>query len=115
MNAELLCAYALCSSSSSRLRPTNRMTHARPTGLPSQDSTSLDSSKALVPEAAAPWRDLWPRAGVPASARSQDVVPQRRMVDSLRLSRLSLRGFRNLEPLHFTPGPRFNVVHGDNG
>jgi DNA replication and repair protein RecF len=37
------------------------------------------------------------------------------MVASLRLSRLSLRGFRNLEPLHFTPGPRFNVVHGDNG
>ena len=37
------------------------------------------------------------------------------MVDSLRLSRLAARGFRNLEPLSFEPGPRFNVVHGDNG
>lgn len=37
------------------------------------------------------------------------------MVDSLRLSRLALRGFRNLELQSFEPGPRFNVVHGDNG
>jgi DNA replication and repair protein RecF len=37
------------------------------------------------------------------------------MVDTLRLSRLAARGFRNLEPLSFEPGPRFNVVHGDNG
>jgi len=37
------------------------------------------------------------------------------MVDSLRLSRLAARGFRNLELLSFEPGPRFNVVHGDNG
>lgn len=26
-----------------------------------------------------------------------------------------MRGFRNLAPLDVTPGPRFNVVHGDNG
>ena len=32
-----------------------------------------------------------------------------------RVERLVLRGFRNLEPLDLAPGPRFNVVHGDNG
>jgi len=37
------------------------------------------------------------------------------MVDTLRLTRLAMRGFRNLELQSFEPGPRFNVVHGDNG
>lgn len=32
-----------------------------------------------------------------------------------RVERLSVRGFRNLAPLELTPGPRFNVIHGDNG
>lgn len=34
---------------------------------------------------------------------------------ALRLERLALRGFRNLEPLDLSPGPRFNVLSGDNG
>ena len=34
---------------------------------------------------------------------------------ALRLERLILRGFRNLADLDFAPGPRFNVVSGDNG
>ena len=33
----------------------------------------------------------------------------------LRVERLFLRGFRNLERLDFEPGARFNVIHGDNG
>ena len=28
---------------------------------------------------------------------------------------LRAQGWRNLEPLDFTPGPRVNVLHGDNG
>ncbi len=32
-----------------------------------------------------------------------------------RVERLSTRGFRNLGPLDLTPGPSFNVIHGDNG
>jgi DNA replication and repair protein RecF len=32
-----------------------------------------------------------------------------------RVERLLVRGFRNLEPLDLAPGPRFNVVHGENG
>lgn len=34
---------------------------------------------------------------------------------ALRLERLALRGFRNLEDLDLSPGPRFNVLSGDNG
>jgi len=37
------------------------------------------------------------------------------MSTPLRVARLTLRGFRNLAPLQLEPGPRFNVVHGDNG
>jgi len=37
------------------------------------------------------------------------------MADSLRLEALTLSGVRNLQPLTFEPGPRFNVVFGDNG
>lgn len=37
------------------------------------------------------------------------------MADVLRLEQLSLRGFRNLRDVEWTPGPRFNVLHGDNG
>ena len=33
----------------------------------------------------------------------------------LRIGTLSLSGFRNLAPLTFEPGPRFNVLFGDNG
>jgi DNA replication and repair protein RecF len=33
----------------------------------------------------------------------------------LRLNVLSLRGVRNLAPLDLEPGPRFNVIAGDNG
>ena len=33
----------------------------------------------------------------------------------LRLRRLATRGFRNLADAQLEPGPRFNVVHGDNG
>lgn len=36
-------------------------------------------------------------------------------VRPLRIDRLVLRGFRNLEALDLTPGPQFNVVSGDNG
>lgn len=36
-------------------------------------------------------------------------------VPAQRLQALELRGFRNLKPTSFRPGPRFNVVHGDNG
>jgi DNA replication and repair protein RecF len=35
--------------------------------------------------------------------------------DALTLTRLRARGFRNLQPLELEPGPRFNVLHGDNG
>jgi DNA replication and repair protein RecF len=34
---------------------------------------------------------------------------------ALRLDRLALRGYRNLADLDLEPGPRFNVVGGDNG
>ncbi|HJL17196.1 MAG TPA: DNA replication/repair protein RecF [Sandaracinaceae bacterium LLY-WYZ-13_1] len=34
---------------------------------------------------------------------------------ALRLDRLALRGFRNLVDLDLAPGPRFNVLSGDNG
>ena len=37
------------------------------------------------------------------------------MSTPLRVTRLRARGFRNLDPLELEPGPRFNVVHGDNG
>lgn len=33
----------------------------------------------------------------------------------LRIERLTAHGFRNLAPLELSPGPHFNVVHGDNG
>jgi DNA replication and repair protein RecF len=36
-------------------------------------------------------------------------------VPPLRIERLVARGFRNLAPLELSPGPCFNVVHGDNG
>lgn len=35
--------------------------------------------------------------------------------DALRLESLSLTGYRNLAPLSFEPGPRFNVIFGENG
>ncbi|MFT3925584.1 MAG: DNA replication/repair protein RecF [Myxococcales bacterium] len=35
--------------------------------------------------------------------------------DAIRLESLTLSGFRNLGPLTFEPGPRFNVIFGDNG
>lgn len=37
------------------------------------------------------------------------------MTSKLRIERLELRGFRNLAPLVFEPGPNFNVLAGDNG
>jgi DNA replication and repair protein RecF len=37
------------------------------------------------------------------------------VADALRVVELGARGFRNLEPLALQPGPRFNVLHGDNG
>lgn len=36
-------------------------------------------------------------------------------VEALRVSELRLHGFRNLESLQLTPGPRFNVLSGENG
>jgi DNA replication and repair protein RecF len=36
-------------------------------------------------------------------------------VQPLRVRRLATRGFRNLGDTALEPGPRFNVVHGDNG
>jgi DNA replication and repair protein RecF len=36
------------------------------------------------------------------------------MADALRIAALSTRGFRNLGDAHFEPGPRFNVISGDN-
>jgi DNA replication and repair protein RecF len=33
----------------------------------------------------------------------------------VRLLELRARGWRNLEPLDFVPGPRVNVLHGENG
>lgn len=35
--------------------------------------------------------------------------------ERLQVTELRLRGFRNLEPLHLVPGPRFNVLSGENG
>ena len=37
------------------------------------------------------------------------------MADVQRLQQLSLRNYRNLRDVDFSPGPRFNVLHGDNG
>jgi DNA replication and repair protein RecF len=42
-------------------------------------------------------------------------VTEQRPAQPLTLTRLRLRGFRNLAPTSFSPGPRFNVLHGDNG
>lgn len=36
------------------------------------------------------------------------------MTEALRIGRLWARGFRNLHDLEFEPGPRFNVLFGDN-
>jgi DNA replication and repair protein RecF len=33
----------------------------------------------------------------------------------VRIRELRAQGWRNLEPLNFVPGPRVNVLHGDNG
>ncbi len=33
----------------------------------------------------------------------------------LAIARLAARDIRNLEPIDLEPGPRFNVIHGDNG
>ncbi len=33
----------------------------------------------------------------------------------MRIRELRAQGWRNLEPLDFVPGPRVNVLHGDNG
>lgn len=35
--------------------------------------------------------------------------------DPIRLEALSFTGFRNLAATTFTPGPRFNVIYGENG
>jgi DNA replication and repair protein RecF len=35
--------------------------------------------------------------------------------NALRVERIYVRGFRNLEDLDLSPGPGFNVLHGDNG
>jgi len=35
--------------------------------------------------------------------------------EAIRLSQLRVRGFRNLQTQALDPGPRFNVIHGDNG
>ncbi|MBC7172069.1 MAG: AAA family ATPase, partial [Polyangiaceae bacterium] len=35
--------------------------------------------------------------------------------NALRVERLYARGFRNLEETDLSPGPGFNVLHGDNG
>src|SRR5690349_23335781 len=37
------------------------------------------------------------------------------MAQPLRVLKLKARGFRNLQPLELEPGPRFNVICGDNG
>jgi len=37
------------------------------------------------------------------------------VTEALRVLRIATRAFRNLGPLDLTPGPRFNVVFGDNG
>ena len=37
------------------------------------------------------------------------------MAGALRLTSLTARGWRNLEPVNLEPGPRFNVFFGDNG
>ncbi len=37
------------------------------------------------------------------------------MTPALRVERLIVRGFRNLADLDLSPGPRFNVLAGDNG
>jgi len=36
-------------------------------------------------------------------------------VEPLRIASLGIEGFRNLKPLVLEPGPRFNVLFGDNG
>ncbi len=37
------------------------------------------------------------------------------MAEPLRIETLTLSGYRNLESTSFSPGPRFNVIYGDNG
>jgi DNA replication and repair protein RecF len=37
------------------------------------------------------------------------------MAEALRIAELWVRSFRNLAQLEWTPGPRFNVIGGDNG
>lgn len=37
------------------------------------------------------------------------------MIAPLIIERLAVRGFRNLQPLDMEPGPRFNIIHGENG
>lgn len=42
-------------------------------------------------------------------------MPESQAPPALRLERLVARGYRNLADLDFAPGPRFNVLSGDNG
>jgi len=44
-----------------------------------------------------------------------DEAPSPGVGEPLRLAALTAEGFRNLAPLRFEPGPRFNVLFGDNG
>ena len=46
---------------------------------------------------------------------SPDEAARDAPLPALRITSLTLRGFRNLASLAFTPGPRFNVLFGDNG
>ncbi len=48
----------------------------------------------------------------PSESTPSESIPA---TTALRLERLSLRGFRNLGHLDLAPGPRFNVLFGDNG
>jgi DNA replication and repair protein RecF len=42
-------------------------------------------------------------------------APAAQPLEALRLASLTLENFRNLAPLALEPGPRFNVLFGDNG
>jgi DNA replication and repair protein RecF len=56
-----------------------------------------------------------PPAHAAPSVEAAHAAPAAPGPGALRVDRLFLRGFRNLERLDFEPGARFNVIHGDNG
>ena len=59
--------------------------------------------------------EIPPSAATEAPPREASESSASRAGSALRITALEVRGFRNLAPLLLEPGPRFQVISGDNG